>query len=95
MCDADRSASERGFAMAEPRIIKMRVVPNVDETTLAKIAFEGEGTVIMEDARGLDVQVCGNCGAPILRGMQVTLANLALPCMACGAYNEMIPLDDM
>lgn len=80
----------------EPRTIRMTVVPKPDgKTGLATIFHPpGEGTLLVEDARGPDItQACGQCGAPILHGMAVDFENVAFRCSACDAYNVMVPLD--
>lgn len=70
--------------------IKLVVIPKPNPGTRTVFDRQGEGTIVFDAADGPPiVQVCGNCMAPLVRGMRADqLRNIVMRCNGCGEYNE-------
>ena len=81
-------AKKRKVPTPKKRRIKLMVIPEPEPGTRSVIVYTGEGTVVMTGP-GNVVMECGNCGAPLLKGVKVsTIQNLVFRCPSCGQFNE-------
>lgn len=69
--------------------LQLKVIPEPAPNTRAIFIYDGEGTVIMSGVEtGLSMN-CGNCNAPLIRGLRRDqVSGLVLRCKGCGSFND-------
>jgi hypothetical protein len=77
------------------RTIRLMVIPEPPPGTRSvfRLAPEAPGTLVMNFTGRLKTadleMVCGNCGAPLVRGVNVSqFQSIVFVCNGCGMYND-------
>lgn len=71
------------------RTIRMVVIPEPEPGTRSVLLLEGAGTIVMSGEGPPTTLVCGNCMAPLARGIRVDqIRNVVLRCNRCKRFNE-------
>lgn len=71
------------------RTIALRVIPEPQSDTRTVIHMVGPGTVVLQGKHSTLVMECGNCGVPLIEGVNMNqVQGIVFHCPSCGEYNE-------